>query len=112
MHGEQLRQILDADLNAKLYLRDNNEYLVSYRFDTGAEVAFDPRTTTKCSIFVAKLPERMRDRLGEIAFYPPKKPSTALNRVSPQLAGSETLLKIDLPSIEVAKDLLAWIRWA
>ena len=112
MHGEQLRQILDAEPNAKLHLRNNNEKLISYRFDTGAEVAFDPRTTTKCSIFVAKVPERMRHRLGEIDHYPPKKPSTALTRVSPQLANSQTLMKIDLPSIEVAKDLLTWIRWA
>lgn len=65
MQGEDLRAMLDADPNAAPLEQDNNEYLVSYRFDTGAELAFDPRTTTKCSVFIARLPERMKDRLGE-----------------------------------------------
>lgn len=112
MQGEDLRAMLDADPNAHPLGQDNNEYLVSYRFDTGAEVAFDPRTTTKCSVFVDKVPERMRSRLGAFKHYPPENPSTALARVSPQLASARQLFKIDLPSADVAKDLLAWVRWA
>lgn len=112
VRGEDLRAMLDADPHAAMLNRDNNEYLVSYRFDTGAEVAFDPRTTTKCSIFVAHLPERMKVRLGKIVHYPPESPSTALARVSSQLAGMKQLFKVDLPTHEVAKELLAWVRWA
>ncbi|MFP3333398.1 hypothetical protein SB761_22045 [Pseudomonas sp. SIMBA_064] len=112
MQGEELRALLDADPHAVRLKQDNNEYLVSYRFDTGAEVAFDPRTTTKCSVFVSKLPERMKARLGKITRYPPESPSTALARVSPQLAGERQLFKIDLPSSDSARDLLTWIRWA
>lgn len=112
MQGEDLRAMLDADPHAVRLEQDNNEYLVSYRFDTGAEVAFDPRTTTKCSVFVSKLPERMKDRLGKVTCYPPENPSTALARVSPQLAGEQQLFKIDLPSSDSARDLLTWIRWA
>ena len=112
MQGEDLRAMLDADPNSAPLEQDNNEYLVSYRFDTGAEVAFDPRTTTKCSVFIAKLPERMKSRLGKIVYYPPESPSTALARVSPHLANTRPLFKVDLPSHDAAKDLLAWVRWA
>lgn len=112
MQGEDLRAMLDADPHAVRLQQDNNEYLVSYRFDTGAEVAFDPRTTTKCSVFVSKLPERMKARLGKVTCYPPKNPSTALARVSSQLAGERQLFKIDLPTSDSARDLLTWIRWA
>lgn len=112
MRGADLRSILDADPVAVRLEEDNNEYLVSYSFDTGAQVAFDPRTTTKCSVFINRLPERMIHRLGKITHYPPQKPSTALARVSPQLAGSRLLYKVDLPSPDAAIDLLAWFRWA
>ena len=95
MRGEDLRAMLEADPNAAFLESDNNEYLVSYRFDTGAEVAFDPRTTTKCSVFVSKLPERMKHRLGSITHYPPENPSTALTRVSSQLADTRPLFKVD-----------------
>jgi len=104
--------MLNGDPNATPLEQDNNEYLVSYRFDTGAEVAFDPRTTTKCSIFIAKFPERMKGRLVRIVQYPPESPSTALARVSRQLASTHQLFKVDLPSHDAAKDLLAWVRWA
>lgn len=112
MRGEDLRAMLDADPNVAPLEQDNNEYLVSYRFDTGAEVAFDPRTITKCSVFIARLPERMKDRLGKVVHYPPENPSTALVRVSPSLASTRPLFKVDLPSHDAAIDLLAWIRWA
>jgi hypothetical protein len=112
MHGQELRVILDAHPHATPHKQDNNEYLVSYRFDTGAEVAFDPRTVTKCSVFVSRFPERMKDRLGKVTHYPPENPSTALARVSPQLASDPRLFKVDLPSIDAAHDLLAWVRWA
>lgn len=112
MRGEDLRALLDGNPNVRRLAEDNNEYLVSYRFDTGAEIAFDPRTISKCSVFVDKVPERMRSKLGAFTHYPPKNPSTALARVSPQLAGSRQLFRVDLPSQDVAKDLLAWIRWA
>jgi hypothetical protein len=104
--------MLDSDPTASPHHQDNNEYLVSYRFDTGAEVAFDPRTTTKCSVFVNRLPERMKSKLGKIVQYPPENPSTALARVSPQLASSSHLYKVDLPSVHIAQELMAWVRWA
>jgi len=112
MQGKELRVMLDANPHAVPPEQDNNEYLVSCRFETGAEVAFDTRTTTKCSVFISKLPERMRARLGKVKHYPPENPSTALSRVSPQLASERLLFKVDLPSPDAAHDLLAWIRLA
>ena len=112
MRGEDLRAMLDLDPTVSALQQDNNQYLVSYRFDTGAEVAFDPRTSTKCSVFIDRLPARMKFKLGKIISYPPENPSTALPRVSLQLASTPQLYKVDLPSADVARELLAWIRWA
>ena len=112
VHGKDLKTLLDAYPYASEFLKDNNEYLISYRFDTGVEIAFDPRTTTKCSLFSEKIPERMRHRLGTIKNYPPNNPSTALSRVSPQLSSANQIFKIDLPSADVARDLVSWLRWA
>ncbi len=111
MDALDLEKLLTITPNVVPLASDNNDYLTSYRFDTGAEIAFDPRTTTKCSIFVDKIPERMRYKLGKINNYNPGNPSTALARVSPQIASATQLFKIDLPSIDVAKELLAWYRW-
>lgn len=112
MNGENLRALLASNPNARHLEDDNNEYLVSYKFDTGAVVAFDPRTTTKCSLFVNKIPERMLKHLGQVKCYGPNKPSTALNRVAPELANSSELYKVDLPSVNIADELLRWFRWA
>lgn len=112
MNGEDLKELLDGHKNAKPLSEDKNLYLVSYRFDTGAEIAFDPRTTTKCSIFIEKLPERMQSRFPHVELYPPTRPTTALKRVSHSLASSAQIFKVDIPNTEVAIDLLNWIRWA
>ena len=112
MTGEDLRALLNSLPHATLLKADNNEYLVSYRWDTGAEVAFDPRTTTKCSLFINKLPGRMEYLFPHIERYYPENPSTALKRVSTQLAEAPQLFKVDLPDQAVAARVLEWIRWA
>lgn len=112
MNGEELKNLLDSIPYAEFLKKDNNEYLISYRLDSGAEVAFDPRTSKKCSIFVDKFPNRMSARLGDVTYYPPVNPSTALKRVSIKLSDTHQLYKIDLPDKDVAFDLLSWIRWA
>jgi hypothetical protein len=112
MTGEDLRGLLDKHPHAAPLKEDNNAYLVSYKFDTGAEIAFDPRTKTKCSVFIEKLPARMQGKFPHIESYPPTQPSTALKRVSSALSDAPTLCKVDLPNAEVASELLAWVRWA
>jgi hypothetical protein len=112
MNGEDLRTLIDSIPSASHLTSDNNDYLVSYRFDTGAEVAFDPRTKNKCSLFIEKLPERMKDRFPHIETYPPTNPSTALRRVSSQLSSAAQVYKVDLPNMDIARELLNWVRWA
>lgn len=69
MQGKDLRDLLEAHPSAKHHLSDANDYLVSYRFDTGPEVAFDPRTTKKCSVFLAKRPPSALYLSNDLVLY-------------------------------------------
>lgn len=113
MQGKDLRDLLDAHPNANHHQSDAHDYLVSYRFDTGNEVAFDPRTVKKCSVFLAKLPPAGLYHPDDLVIYEDDdEPSTALRRVSIQLASTRPLYRVSLTDINLAKRLLDWARSA
>ena len=99
--------------HAELIARDNNDYLVAYRLDTGAEVAFDPRTERKGSLFVEKLPQRLleTDGVSLADTYPPKNPSTALQRVSSNLHGLAVKYRVEVHNKKGLERLIEWVRW-
>ena len=100
--GKDIENYLNSISEASPLKRDNNDYLISYRLTSGKEVAFDPRTTRKASIFIGVLPENLNEisGIGEIVKYPPQKPSTALKRVSSQLDNLSVKYKVDLTSLD------------
>lgn len=113
MQGKDLRDLLEAHPSAKHHLSDANDYLVSYRFDTGAEVAFDPRTVKKCSVFLAKRPPSDLYLSNDLVVYMDEdEPSTALRRVSTKLASARPLYRINLTDVVKAKQILDWVRSA
>lgn len=113
MQGKDLRDLLEAHANAEHHLSDANDYLVSYRFDTGAEVAFDPRTVRKCSVFLAKKPPAGLYHPDDLVVYKDEnEPSTALRRVAIQLASTRPLYRVNLKDLNLAKELMDWVRLA
>lgn len=114
MKGSDIEAYLDALPHARQLNRDNNDYLVSYRLDTDAEVAFDPRTGDKASLFIALLPSRLLNTPGVslVEKYPPKNPSTALKRVSPYLDGLSTKYRVRVQNQVDLERLVEWVRWA
>jgi hypothetical protein len=63
MNGSDVDNYLNNFFFATLLAEDNNRYLISYRLDTGADIAFDPRvkglTGKEASIFVTHKPSRL-----------------------------------------------------
>ncbi|AWH19217.1 hypothetical protein C1922_18805 [Stenotrophomonas sp. ZAC14D2_NAIMI4_7] len=113
MQGKDLRDLLEAHPNAKHHLSDANDYLVSYRFDTGTEVAFDPRTVKMCSVFLAKMPPAGLYHPDDLVIYEDDdEPSSALRRVSTKLASTRPLYRVKLKDPDLAKELLDWARLA
>jgi hypothetical protein len=114
INGKDVEVYLNALLHASLLKRDNNDYLISYRFDTDAEIAFDPRTKNKASIFVSSLPQRLLSSqgVGAVTHYPPEQPSTALGRVSSQLNSLTEIYRIEVKTTEALSRLIEWQRWA
>ena len=106
--GKDIENHLNAISEASLLKRDNNDYLISYRLVSGKEVAFDPRTTRKASIFIGMLPSNLNEisGIGEVITYPPKKPSTALKRVSPQLDNLPVKYKVDITSLDGLSEII------
>ena len=114
MNGNDVEKYLISLPHAKLNARDNNDYLISFQLDTGVELAFEPRTKTKVSIFVANLPVRLI-ATGDIsleATYPPESPSTALERVSSQLSELTTKHRLQVYTHQGLERLIEWVRWA
>ncbi|WP_461534734.1 hypothetical protein [Spongorhabdus nitratireducens] len=115
INGKDVEEFFKRHPHAELFKRDNNDYLISYKLDTGVELAFDPRTKNKASVFIGKLPEHLINSpgFGRLTTYTPdKKPSTALKRVSPQLDVLKEKYKIDIQTIEALSKLVEWHRTA
>ena len=108
INGKDIEDYLNSLTYVSLLKRDNNDYLISYRLDSGAEIAFDPRTKKKASVFVGKLISKSLSSsgIGEITQYPPKNPSTALKRVSPQLDSLPIKYKVEVQTIEALSRLI------
>ncbi len=94
-------------LNSQSYVsplkRDNNDYLISYRLDNGKDIAFDPRTKKKVSIFIGKTSELVKAIDGVSAYSNDKKPTTALKRVSIQLSDLPVKYKVPIRSLNDLK---------
>lgn len=113
MQGKDLKELLEQHPSASHLLSDANDYLVSYRFDTGVEVAFDARTVRTCSVFLAqKPPAGLYNPDDLITYSAGENPSTALRRVSQRLASTRPLYRVKLRNIDLAKRVLEWARTA
>ena len=118
MNGLDVENYLKKCSFAKPLEEDNNRYLISYRLDTGAEIAFDPRVKglkgKEASIFVAHKPTRLlhTNDISLAAEYSAENPSTALGRVSKLLVNSPNLYRIRILNQTGLEELIRWIRWA
>lgn len=118
MTGSEVENYLNKCPFATLLAEDNNRYLISYRLDSGAEIAFDPRVKglkgKEASIFVTHKPRRLllTSDVNLAAEYNPENPSTALGRVSELLDSSTNLYRIRVLSHSGLDALVNWIRWA
>lgn len=114
MKGADIEKYLNSLTHATLLDRDNNDYLISFQLDTGVDVAFDPRTTGKASLFTEKIPMKLlaTTSVSINKSYPPANPSTALNRVSSQLSQAKTLYRLEIKDSIALTRLIEWIRWA
>ena len=106
--GKDIESYLNSITDAYLLTRDNNDYLISYRLKSGKDVAFDPRTKNKASLFIGKLPENLNESagIGDITIYPPKNPSTALKRVSSQLNNLSVKYRIEVHTIDALSKII------
>jgi hypothetical protein len=118
LKGSEVEEYLKMCGYAEELNRDNNNYLISYRLDTGAEIAFDPRVQgiegREASLFVESLPKRLiNSGLVQLAErYPPKNPSSALRRVSHNLAELPELYRVRVINKDGLIKLVEWVRWA
>lgn len=118
MTGSDVENYLKKCPFATILEEDNNRYLISYRLDTRAEIAFDPRVKglkgKEASIFVAHKPTRLllTGNVNLAAEYNLENPSTALGRVSKLLESSTNLYRIRVLNHSGLDSLVNWIRWA
>ena len=115
--GPCINEYLKALPHASHLADDRKMKLTSYRLDTGAEVAFDPKTSTKGSVYIDKVPIRLcsSGEFGKVAYYQNgtlSKPSTALERVSKYLDSQPQVYKVDVKTLEGLEKLIEWVRWA
>ncbi|MFK0573750.1 hypothetical protein [Endozoicomonas sp.] len=108
INGKNVEDYLNSLSCAELLERDNNDYLISFRLDSGSDIAFDPRTKTKASIFIGTLPEELLTvtGIGKVIKYPPENPSTALKRVSSQLDRLPIKYKVEVQTIDALHQLI------